>query len=255
VAYIEKEITAVKLLRWVLAILGLLLVLVAGFAIYAWLNTAAPQPEALAAMVSSDAVEVTNNDWLVFSPKQSNPRTGFIFYPGAYVDPRAYAPPAHAIAAAGYQVVIVPMPLNLAVLAPNRAGEVITAFPEIERWVIGGHSLGGAMASRYALNNPKIIAGLVLWAAYPSGTVDLSDAPLVATSVYGTRDGLVSQAEIDGSRPQLPPDTAFIPIEGGNHAQFGWYGPQAGDLPATISHAEQQARVVAASITLLKSLR
>jgi hypothetical protein len=205
-------------------------------------------------MVSSDAVEVTNNDWLVFSPKQSNPRTGFIFYPGAYVDPRAYAPPAHAIAALGYQVVIVPMPLNLAVLAPNRAEGVITAFPEIERWAIGGHSLGGAMASQYAAENPWTTAAIVLWAAYPPDNVDLSDALLVATSIYGTRDGLVSQAEIDGSRPQLPPDTAFIPIEGGNHAQFGWYGPQAGDLPATISHTEQQARVVAATVALLESL-
>ena len=37
-----------------------------------------------------------------------------------------------------------------------------------------------------------------------------------------------------------------VEIEGGNHAQFGNYGPQKGDLPATISAEEQQARTVAA---------
>jgi hypothetical protein len=29
-----------------------------------------------------------------------------------------------------------------------------------------------------------------------------------------------------------------VSIEGGNHAQFGWYGPQEGDNPATISREE-----------------
>ena len=37
-----------------------------------------------------------------------------------------------------------------------------------------------------------------------------------------------------------------VEIEGGNHAQFGNYGPQEGDLPATISAEEQQAQTVAA---------
>ena len=37
-----------------------------------------------------------------------------------------------------------------------------------------------------------------------------------------------------------------VEIEGGNHAQFGNYGPQEGDLPATISAEEQQAQTVEA---------
>ena len=37
-----------------------------------------------------------------------------------------------------------------------------------------------------------------------------------------------------------------VEIEGGNHAQFGNYGPQKGDLPATISAEEQQAQAVEA---------
>lgn len=40
--------------------------------------------------------------------------------------------------------------------------------------------------------------------------------------------------------------TNTVPIEGGNHAQFGDYGPQKGDLPAAISAQEQQAQTVTA---------
>jgi hypothetical protein len=41
----------------------------------------------------------------------------------------------------------------------------------------------------------------------------------------------------------LPSDTIFIGIEGANHAQFGDYGPQKGDVVASISLAEQHERV------------
>jgi len=78
---------------------------------------------------------------------------------GARVDARAYSPAGQAIAAEGYQVVIVPMPLNLAGFAINRASKVITAFPHIVHWVIGGHSHGGAMAASFAYNNPATVKG------------------------------------------------------------------------------------------------
>jgi hypothetical protein len=52
----------------------------------------------------------------------------------------------------------------------------------------------------------------------------------------------------------LPANTRWITIEGGNHAQFGWYGDQSGDLPATISHLEQQQIIIEATLELLKAL-
>ena len=42
--------------------------------------------------------------------------------------------------------------------------------------------------------------------------------------------------EVLGAAPLLPPGTRFIPIEGGNHAQFGWYGDQNGDNPVSYTH-------------------
>jgi pimeloyl-ACP methyl ester carboxylesterase len=77
---------------------------------------------------------------------------------------------------------------------------------------------------------------------------------LKAVSIFGTNDGLSSPEEIETARELLPPDTNYVAIEGGNHAQFGWYGPQRGDLPAEISHQEQQTQAVAATVQLLATL-
>ena len=38
----------------------------------------------------------------------------------------------------------------------------------------------------------------------------------------------------------LPANVTELAIEGGNHAQFGNYGPQAGDGEASIPASEQQ---------------
>jgi hypothetical protein len=199
-------------------------------------------------------VNVRNEQWLVFAPVGSMPDTGLILYPGGKVDPRAYAAAAREIARAGYMVAIVPMPLSLAVLGPNRATEVIAAFPEVRSWAIGGHSLGGAMAARFAHRNPDVVEGLVLWAAYPPSGDDLSERDLKVVSIYGTRDGLATEAEIDASRSLLPPTTRWVSIEGGNHAQFGAYGPQSGDHPATMDASDQQEAIVTATVALLGEL-
>jgi pimeloyl-ACP methyl ester carboxylesterase len=183
-----------------------------------------------------------------------DPAVGLILYPGGRVDPRAYAPPARAIAAGGYLVVIVPMPLNLAVFGPNRAAEVMDTFPGIELWAIGGHSLGGAMAARFAYRQSSAVHGLVLWASYPAASDDLSARELAVVSIYGTRDGLATGEKIAASRPLLPAETCWVAIVGGNHAQFGWYGPQSADNPATISREAQQQEVIAATLALLTDL-
>jgi hypothetical protein len=153
-----------KIIKWIALVLGaLLLSSVVAFVLWG-LNPAAPMDEALVAMNSSETVTVQTEPWLVFQPAHKAPTTGLIFYPGGHVDPRAYAPPAQKIAENGYLVVIVPMPLNLAVFGAGKAEAVISAYPEIQNWVIAGHSLGGSMAASYADNNPDSVAGIVLWA-------------------------------------------------------------------------------------------
>ena len=244
-----------KGLRIFLALIGLVLVLfTAGFVV--WGETPAqPMPEALAAMKSDAQVAVTSSQWLVFTPAASQPTTGFIIYPGGRVDYRAYAPAAHQIAAQGYLVIIVRMPLNLAVFGVNSAQEVQAAYPQIRHWAIGGHSLGGAMAATFARTHPGAVQGLALWAAYPASSDDLSHSGLHVVSLFGSQDGLATGEKIDASRPYLPADTTWVKISGGDHAQFGWYGEQAGDNPASISRSDQQAQVVAATLGMLESLK
>jgi len=240
--------------RWWWLFLLIPVLLVAGFVVWAE-STADPMPEArlaLEAPARTDDVLVVTTRWLTFRPTDREPSTGLILYPGGRVEPRAYAPTAREIADEGYLVVVVPMPLNLAVLGPGRASQVMESFPHIERWVIGGHSLGGSMAARFAHQNPSAVEGLLLWASYPAQGNDLSERNLSVTSVYATRDGLAGLDEIAASRALLPENTEWVEIEGGNHAQFGWYGPQRADQTATISREAQQQRVIAASVALLR---
>lgn len=244
-----------KRIRTILIILvAILALLVVGFVGYSRIATAGPEQVALDALVSDEVVTVDEGDWLIFEPVESAAETGLIFYPGGYVDPRAYAPAAREIAAAGYLVVVPTMPLNLAVLGANTAADIIEAYPEINQWAIGGHSLGGAMAAQFAANNPEIIDGLVLWASYPAGNNDLSQSDLQVVSIYGTADGVSEPETVEASRARLPAATEWVPIPGGNHAQFGWYGPQNGDLAPQIDHLEQQAITVDATVTLLEAL-
>ena len=237
-------------------IIGILLVItiiLVGFVV--WAETPpTPMQEAFDALKSDSAVNVSTNDWIIFQPVISNKNIGFIIYPGGRVDYRSYAPMAHRIAAEGYLVVIVRMPLNLAVLGANKANDVIKSYSQISSWVVGGHSLGGTMAAQFAHENPLIVKGLVLWAAYPASGTNLSKDNLLVTTIHGTNDGLVSLNQIENSLKQLPTSTTRIEISGGNHAQFGWYGDQGGDNKATITREEQENQIFNATVQLLETV-
>lgn len=235
-----------------LVAVGLLLIVGAAVTLWAAIPYG-PMDEAESALLSDAVAQVDESPYLTFTPRANQPEVGWIFYPGARVAPEAYAPAARAIAEEGFLAVVVRMPLNLAVLAANRADRIIESHPEIEQWVIGGHSLGGAMAARFALQSEEI-DGLVLWAAYPAETDDLSQRPIPVTSIYASQDGLATPAEVLASASRLPPNARFVEIDGGNHAQFGWYGPQPGDLPASVPRTAQQHAVVLATVDLLQRL-
>ena len=252
----KKAILGIVLKRRYKIILGVLLtitIILLGFV--AWAETPpAPMPEAYEALESDPEVIVSTKNWIVFEPAISNKNVGFIIYPGGRVDYRSYSPIAHRIAAEGYLVVIVRMPLNLAVFGINLASDVIKSYSPISSWVIGGHSLGGTMAAQFAHENPSEIKGLVLWAAYPASGTDLSKDDLLAITIHGTNDGLVSLSQIEDSLRLLPASTSRIEIVGGNHAQFGWYGNQEGDNKATITREAQQNKIFDATLQLLEAV-
>lgn len=232
-----------------------LLVLVVAAGAGAW--SVRPQPllpEAQASLgAKPDTAFKKAGDSYQWMPPSMHYSVGLIVYPGARVLPAAYGPLAQRIAAHGYLVVVASMPLNLAVLDIDAANAVMAEHPEVTRWAIAGHSLGGAMAAQYVGTHPGVMRGLALWAAYPPG--DISSSGVAATSIFGTLDAGADQMASPDTRKKLPPDTVFVPIAGGNHEQMGWYTGQPNDPPATISRDDQQGLVAEATLAMLARVR
>lgn len=210
-----------------------------------------PTAEARAAVVPNEDVDVLESGYLTFSPGDRTPDVGLVFYPGARVPPAAYAPLARQIADAGYLVVVPDMLLGLAVLSPARADEVLKAHPDIDAWVIGGHSLGGAMAANFAEGSTRI-DGVVLVAAYPGESTHLEIQELDVLVIYGDADELATPAEVEAAEARLPDDTEWVRLSGANHTQFGSYRGQRGDGTASMTAVEQRDRTAAAIIRFLR---
>ena len=244
--------------RILLGLLAVTVLLALGFIV--WAETPlGPAPEALSALESDSQVTVIVDDFITFQPANPStgsgqalqPVTGFIFYPGGRVDYRSYAAPLREIAAQGYLVLLVPVRLNMALFDINAAQPVLASHPEIQNWAAGGHSLGGVASALFAKDHPEI-EGLIFWASYPADD-SLRNSGLKMLSIYGTND-MAGMTKFDETKILLTADAKYIVIDGGNHAQFGDYGPQPGDNAATISRADQQAQVIQATVEFLKEL-
>lgn len=214
---------------------------VLGFTVWAY-TPLGPSQKAVDSLLDSETVSITQGKNIIFHPSEPMD-TGIIIYQGGRVDPRSYSVLAHGLAEKGYTVFIPKMPFNLAVIDKNAALRIINENPEIDKWVLVGHSLGGAMAASLVYDEPDEFQGLVLLAAYPPANNDLSSSEIKVTTIYGSNDQVASPTEIEESFNRLPPDSRKVLIEGGNHAQFGDYGKQDGDGTATIS-PEEQLRIV-----------
>lgn len=161
-------------------------------------------------------------------------KAGFVFYPGAMVEPEAYDPLLRACAEKGIVSILVKMPYNLAFFGVNKGVGATEYFPEVEEWYIGGHSLGGAMAASCA-SSSDAFDGVVLLAAY--STSDVTD--LRVLSVYGNKDQVLNMAKYNDNKKNLPAGFDEFVINGGNHAYFGMYGGQDSNLIGTVSNEEQ----------------
>jgi hypothetical protein len=158
-----------------------------------------------------------------------------VLYPGAKIQAEAYMPLLRRIAADGIDCYLVKMPFNLAVFGVNRVEGVMAAHPH-DRWLLAGHSLGGAMAALWAAEHPGRLDGLALLAAYPTKPLPEDLQVLV---LYGSEDGVLNRNKLEKSSPLLPPNAVVRQLPGGNHAYFGSYGEQKGDGVATISPEAQ----------------
>lgn len=246
-----------KQVRWWWIVLAIVLMLSAALVVWIQPMTAGESTLEILRAEPVEGMTITDDgSILTFCPLEPTTAQAVIFYPGARVDYRAYTPTLSQITQAGVPVVVMRMPLNFAFLALNRADEIINegAFVcenEITDWYLGGHSLGGAMAAQYAADHQDEVTGLILWGSYPGSNLDLTDASLRVLSIYGSEDGGVE--EIRSSQSRLPLDAVVHEISGGNHAQFGDYGIQAGDGEAVISPTEQWDIVAEQTLSFLQT--
>jgi len=223
----------------IITILSLVIILVGGFLVYAS-DYYRADDEAIAILEKEEVVQ-TEDDLVVLTPTTPTD-TALIFYPGAKVEYIAYLPLLEKIKDnTGITCIVVKMPFNMAIFDADAADSIIAQFPEYDNWYIAGHSMGGAMASDYASKNQDKVQGLILLGAYIYGDYPVENA----LTIYGSFNTSVAD-KIDYTEN-------IIVIEGGNHAQFGNYGKQKGDLDATItSDVQQDLAVEAIKIFLMR---
>ena len=228
-------------LAWIIP-LGLILILAAGFLIYSASYYHADST-ALEALNSAGDVQVMKTDygWFFDGPSEE---CALVFYPGAKVEETAYAPLLRGLAQAGMDACLVKMPLRFAFLGIDRAGAVMKEHDHA-RWFVGGHSLGAAMAAEFAAKHAGEVEGVILLGAHIDRALD---AGLLELVIHGTEDGLATEEDIARGRQSATARYVEHAIQGGNHAQYGNYGVQAGDGTATISAQAQQDETVRAII-------
>jgi pimeloyl-ACP methyl ester carboxylesterase len=181
-----------------------------------------------------------------------------LFFPGALVDPVAYAPLARAMADRGYRTTILELPRRGAFGDADDPGMLERVRAIMNRdggstpWIIAGHSKGAVVASYIASQNVGNLAGLVLIGSTHPRDVSLASLSIPVTKIAATRDGLASPEKVRANAAKLPASTRWVWIEGGNHSQFGWYGFQPGDRFARIPAREQRALMIQAVLDALQ---
>lgn len=223
-----------KVFKWLIGIAVTIIVLISAAFLIAKQVEYEPSKTAEEAADNSTFVD----DTYKFQGDVSKPV--IIFYPGALVNPKSYSIWASTLAKNGYTVYIAKFPLNLAVVDANAAKRVQSNHS----YIIGGHSLGGTMAARYAAKNTKELRGVFFLASYPEKKGNLRNVKEPVLSITGSNDGVLNKTNYKKAKKLLPKSTDYVEINGGNHAGFGSYGKQKGDNKAEISNADQQ-RVIA----------
>lgn len=230
----------------------------------AWARPLSASPVGAAAMRSGNDVQVSDRltwfEMVSVAPDENGklrvPTTGLVFVPGARVDPRAYAPLLAPLARAGYLVTVLKEPFGVALVNADHAGSVMKMHPEVTTWAVGGHSLGGVAAASFADRNASVagakVAGLVLYASYPSSRLERTDLQVV--SISGDRDGLTTPEDVAASKKDLPPDTRYVVVPGAVHSFFGDYGEQQGDGTPAVDRGAAQAQITKATADLLVAM-
>ena len=216
-----------------------------------WGCSSKPMPEALESLKLAEETD----DYYLFTAENPTSDTCYIYYPGGLVNAEAYAPYTADVAKAGVHTFLLRLTLDMAMMdvdAANDAKQSEFAKANCRNFVLGGHSLGGIGIALYGENNKD--DGLLFISSYAHKENLVNNHPQPVMVVYGANDLLSTEAEIMEAKGNLPESAQYVKIEGGNHAQMGYYGPQNNDGEATISRAEQQRVLVEKTVEIVRQM-
>ena len=222
-----------------------ILALVLGYAAFYLTDYYHAEKTATDYMNGTDNVSVVKTSNGLLLDGQGND-TALIFYPGAKVEYTSYLPMFTQLASQGIDCYLVEMPFNIAFFGTDSADDIIKNS-SYDHYFKAGHSLGGVVASSY-VNKTDNIDGLILLASYPTQEVN---KPVL--SIYGSNDNVFSHDKYEEAKPLIKSNFTEFIINGGNHAQFAYYGNQSGDGIANISASNQQNQCVSEIIKCIEN--
>lgn len=228
-----------------IGIILFLIVFVGGFFVYAQFYYHA-EKTATDYLNGTDDVNVSKISKGLFLDGYGN-NTTIIFYPGAKVEYTSYLPLFTNLASKGIDCYLVEMPFNLAFFGINSADDIIKNS-SYDHYFMAGHSLGGAMASSYVNSTHNNISGLIYLSSHSPKEIHV---PVL--SIRGTNDGVINLTSYDNAKSLMKSNFTEVIINGGNHAQFGYYGFQSGDNQANITPESQQNQSAEAIIRFINA--
>lgn len=239
-----------KLLRAIAVVAVVLLVGAMGY--FAWTVSVKDLPQGTYESTAAVEVHPTLYGFSV-DPVVDTGKPGMIFMAGAFVAADAYLPFAKSVAAAGYPVRVIGLELGSSMAPgqqPRLFGTLLSFMDGGRDWVVGGHSLGSAQATIFAAQHPDAIAGLfIAGSSYPYNDVSMLTVPV--TLLGASNDAIANGRASEDRAGNLPAGATITTIEGGNHAGFGYYGPQIMDGTASIPRTQQQAQMTEAALALM----
>lgn len=207
---------------------------------------------------SSDMTVTSHDDMTTFIPSNGDAAApALVYLPGGAVDPTAYVPLVRRIAESGVPLALVRLPWRMAFSESAQAAtwarvlRAHTLLGPARPLVLAGHSRGAALTGTFASVHGSMLAGLIMIGTTHPRDHDLSGLSIPVLKVAATRDCVADLEASQANGHNLPSSTKWVVVEGGNHAQFGYYGFQLGDCSATISREDQHNQTLGAILSWL----
>ncbi|MCD7843980.1 MAG: alpha/beta hydrolase [Clostridiales bacterium] len=163
---------------------------------------------------------------------------GFLIFAGAKTDERAYTYLAKLLHEEEHTVVIPKQRFHLSAFGTKHGLEIIDSNPQIKKWILIGHSLGGMPVGQIASARQDKLIGVAFLATFAA--IDLSGLDIAAIRITAENDGVMNNDTMENYNSNLPKNAVNKMLKGANHQGFAAYRSASGrDGKASISWQEQ----------------